>query len=97
MEIKTKVIGLQKTIAAFGHKVREISGKDQYIVVGFPDASVRNAKGTSIAEYAYYNEMGMGMDARPFLRPSMHLSKKIIKIYFALVNLYAFSTHACCI
>ena len=40
--------------------------------------NIKNDDGESIAEYAYKNEMGIGVLPRPFLKPSMKMSKKLI-------------------
>ncbi len=78
VQVKWKVTNVVETERALEKKVKEMFGGKNFILVGYPNPNIRNDDGESIAEYAYKNEMGIGVPKRPFLAPSMKLSKKLI-------------------
>ncbi len=48
------------------------------ILVGFPNGGQVNADGDRIVDYAFRNEYGLGVPARPFLKPAILKSKGIL-------------------
>ena len=78
IEVTWKVSNVVETERALEKKVKEMFGGKNFILVGFPNPNIKNDDGESIAEYAYKNEMGIGVLPRPFLKPSMKMSKKLI-------------------
>ena len=86
MELKISVKNVAKVQQSISKEVKRVFGQNLSLLVGFPDLSVKNRTGDSIAEYAYKNEMGIGVPRRPFLQPSMYLSKKTI-VNYTKINL----------